>query len=284
MNLQDYKILCVEDNLAIQQLIKKTLSKQFTIDTAETIIQGKKLLQQTPYSVLLIEQNLPDGNGVDWIGELHVNSPHTSCILLTCQKSEQLVRAAFQKGASNFITKDPDCAFLQILPEIILQALEKLQLQVEKEKNLESELKFCLHYIEPLAKRKNLRVNFVNQLDKYFKIVIDPDKFNQIAIHLLTNAIKYTETGEIKVVATNDHAWLNLTVQDTGIGIASDQFQAIFCPYTQLNVKKESGRNGSGLGLSITKQLVELHRGSITLQSEINKGTTFHVKLPIQSG
>ncbi len=112
-----------------------------------------------------------------------------------------------------------------------------------------------------------------------------PVKVEKIIYNLLSNAFKYTDKGEIIVRALYEHkkdyTYLNFIVSDTGVGIAPDQQDKIFENYYQINDFVKSKKAGFGIGLALTRQLVLLHKGEIKVESEINKGSNFIVKLNI---
>ena len=110
-------------------------------------------------------------------------------------------------------------------------------------------------------------------------IQADPDRLRQILYNLLTNARKFTTQGQITLGADIEAPYLHLWVQDTGEGIAAQQQERIFEPFVTL---RENGTRtgGIGLGLSITRRLVALHRGLISVDSQLGQGSTFHVYLP----
>jgi|WetSurMetagenome_2_1015567.scaffolds.fasta_scaffold04522_2 signal transduction histidine kinase/CheY-like chemotaxis protein len=123
-------------------------------------------------------------------------------------------------------------------------------------------------------------------------IYIDEARLRQILFNLIGNAIKFTEHGEIKLKVYAENAQivnhprgrseefidLIIEIEDTGIGISPEFQKEIFEPFTQAQGKKQYG--GTGLGLSITRRLVGLMNGAISLQSELNRGSTFIVKIP----
>lgn len=112
-------------------------------------------------------------------------------------------------------------------------------------------------------------------------VMADPQRVEQILLNLLSNAIKCTpEGGQICLKAGYEGNWLVVTVQDTGPGIPAGEKQKLFHPYYHLSTDR-SGIPGLGLGLAITKQLVELHGGSIWVQSEVGKGSSFSFSLPL---
>ncbi|HEV8049628.1 MAG TPA: ATP-binding protein, partial [Thermoplasmata archaeon] len=111
---------------------------------------------------------------------------------------------------------------------------------------------------------------------------LDPLRFKQILYNLLSNAVKFTdEGGEVEVsLAPHGDKMFDLKVRDTGIGIAATDIPRLFREFEQLEAGPGRRYQGSGLGLSLTKKLVELHGGTIEVDSVIGQGTTFTVTLP----
>jgi len=114
-------------------------------------------------------------------------------------------------------------------------------------------------------------------------LVGDPGRLRQILGNLTNNAVKFTGQGGVKVeVGWREPDLLNLTVHDTGIGIAPDQVERIFEPYTQASASTTRKFGGTGLGLTITRQLIELMGGTITVTSELGKGTSFRCEVRVE--
>ena len=113
------------------------------------------------------------------------------------------------------------------------------------------------------------------------KIEADPIRLRQIVLNLLSNAAKFTDEGEIRLRAYTEDDAVVLMVQDTGIGIAHEDFDKLFTPFAQVDSSDTRTSSGTGLGLPITKWLIEMHQGSINFASHPNEGTTFHVILPV---
>jgi cell cycle sensor histidine kinase DivJ len=110
----------------------------------------------------------------------------------------------------------------------------------------------------------------------------DPRAFKQIALNLVSNAIKFTERGgSVTVSASVEGSRLVLRVADTGVGIAADDLKRIGDPFFQAGKTYQRRHEGTGLGLSIVKSLVALHGGEMTVQSRIDEGTTVTVALPL---
>ncbi|HIQ04288.1 MAG TPA: response regulator, partial [Anaerolineae bacterium] len=113
-------------------------------------------------------------------------------------------------------------------------------------------------------------------------IQADPVRLRQILLNLLSNACKFTDSGHVTLGAEVTPPYLHIWVQDTGTGIPVEMQERIFEPFVTAE-RPGQGRKGIGLGLSITRQLVALHHGSITLESQPGQGSTFHVYLPLPS-
>lgn len=113
-------------------------------------------------------------------------------------------------------------------------------------------------------------------------IEADPMRFRQILLNLFSNAAKYTETGQIQFAIRPEGDQIHIIVRDTGIGIAPENYDRVFAPFEQVDNSNTRTTEGTGLGLPITRWLVEMHNGRIYFESELNSGTTFHLFLPVQ--
>lgn len=116
----------------------------------------------------------------------------------------------------------------------------------------------------------------------------DQRRLRQVILNLITNAIKFTDKGYIKFSVKllelhTDSYLINFTVQDSGMGIARENRQDVFAPFKRLANAKTNGIEGSGLGLSIVKKIIEQMGGSISCESELNSGSTFSVELPLKT-
>ena len=105
----------------------------------------------------------------------------------------------------------------------------------------------------------------------------------QMLNNLLSNAIKFTTAGEISLRANLDnHDFIRLEVEDTGVGISKDDLEVIFDEFQQADNSSTRTTHGSGLGLAITRRLVQIHGGSIHVESELGKGSIFTIRLPFE--
>lgn len=133
----------------------------------------------------------------------------------------------------------------------------------------------------PLAKRKNLVFTAKVENNVPENIFIDAVILNQIIINLVANAIKFTQNGQIELIVKaeefrDNKVKLMFSVTDTGIGIRKEDIHKVFNYFTQLDDSKTKRFQGAGLGLAISKKLVELLNGEISVESEFGKGSTFY--------
>ena len=110
----------------------------------------------------------------------------------------------------------------------------------------------------------------------------DETKFRQVIINLISNSAKFTEQGGIVVRLKHDQDDVVIRVSDTGIGIDKQELETVFQPFRQIDGSAAKGITGTGLGLSLAKEFIEMLGGSIHADSEIGTGTTFTIRLPIQ--
>ncbi|WFD08924.1 ATP-binding protein [Tepidibacter hydrothermalis] len=136
--------------------------------------------------------------------------------------------------------------------------------------------------ISEFVKFKSLDLEFCSDLNKKI-IACDPDKIERILLNLLSNAIKFTRVGDkISINIKEEYGELIISIKDTGIGIKKENLEIIFERFRQVNKSLTRENEGSGIGLSLVKLLVEMHGGTIAVKSEYEKGSEFIVKLPIK--
>lgn len=137
------------------------------------------------------------------------------------------------------------------------------------------------HSFLPLAEKKQLQLTFDDKLPESLTLEGDPFRIRQIVENLLSNALKFTVTGEITLEAEYHGNQFVFRVSDTGCGMTAKEQERIFKEFTRL--RSAQGQEGFGLGLSITHKLVELLLGKIEIESTPGKGSTFQVSMPLPS-
>ena len=138
----------------------------------------------------------------------------------------------------------------------------------------------CVAQMQPQAMAKQLRLaTDINVAEDMF-CRSDAFRIKQIVNNLVSNAIKYTDEGEVRVGITVMNGWMTLSVSDTGCGMTPEELQSVFNAFTRL--PGAQGKEGVGLGLTITREIVTLLGGRIDVASTKGKGTTFRVCLPVE--
>jgi len=137
-------------------------------------------------------------------------------------------------------------------------------------------------FVREVATKKQIQVS-VQTNDPRAKVEADPKRLKQMVVNLLSNAVKFTnQGGRVDVLIHVDPAEgvARIAVQDTGIGMTSEGMSKLFKPFTQLDSSLSRQHEGTGLGLALVRRLAELHGGSIAVESEPGKGSTFTISLP----
>ncbi|MBM0744890.1 HAMP domain-containing protein (plasmid) [Phormidium sp. CLA17] len=128
--------------------------------------------------------------------------------------------------------------------------------------------------------RKGIRLE-LNCSRNLPEVFADPDRVRQVLINLISNALNYTEQGRVIVRAWNDDTRIWVEVSDTGVGIAPEDLPRVFDRFWRSESSRRQNACGTGIGLAITKHLVEVQGGQINVESELNKGTVFRFSLPL---
>ncbi len=204
----------------------------------------------------------------------------TDLLLDTQLDEEQLEFATIVKNSSN--------ALLEIINDILdLSKIEAGQLEIEHIPfSLHQVLEDSTNMISTRAHEKSLAL--ISYIDPQIpsRLLGDPMRLRQILLNFLSNAVKFTATGTVRVNAillkqTNSTAWIRFEISDNGIGISSEARQRLFQPFSQADSSTTRKYGGTGLGLSICKNLAELMSGKIGVNSVLNEGSTFWMELPL---
>jgi len=155
-----------------------------------------------------------------------------------------------------------------------------MELQAEQH-NIISFLKSLLYSFESLANSKKINLKFESE-GANIQLRFDSDKMEKIICNLISNALKFTsENGEIKLIVTVFSSTVEIIIKDNGIGIPENRLPHIFNRFYQIDRSITREYEGTGIGLALTKELVELHKGQINVNSKEGEGTEFIIHLPL---
>ncbi len=148
--------------------------------------------------------------------------------------------------------------------------------------DLYADIHHAVEIVRPLVEKKGITL-CVQETDYPCPYVRDPTRLRQVLLNLLSNSARYTAQGTIAVRLVREERLVRIEVTDTGPGIHAVDVERIFEPFFQSSIVEGRSQIGSGLGLSISKQFVELHGGQLGVESKIGEGSTFWISLPTVS-
>jgi signal transduction histidine kinase len=151
--------------------------------------------------------------------------------------------------------------------------------------NLHEIIEDVMHITSSLANEKQIAVYIEPDSDKDVVITADRTRLRQVLINLVNNSIKFTNTGSVSVMTVRDESNVMLKVKDTGVGIPPAELETIFQEFTQVDTSTTRKVGGTGLGLPISRRLIQMHGGRLWGESSgiDGEGATFYVILPIQA-
>ena len=202
----------------------------------------------------------------------------THLLLEEDPKESQLEYLKSLKFSGNYL--------LTFINEILeINRIESTKIEAENiDFNLKQLLENIQNSLKEIATNNNNR--YIIEIDNLIpdNLIGDPTKLSQIFINLINNALKFTKNGEVKVIAklnsiANEIAHIHFEVIDTGIGIPQDKLESVFDSFSQGSVEINRKYGGTGLGLTIVKNLIEILGGKIKLSSEVGKGASFSFDL-----
>ncbi|WP_221029888.1 ATP-binding protein [Actomonas aquatica] len=142
----------------------------------------------------------------------------------------------------------------------------------------------ALRLVEPQSQRKQQQVELIWETAPDRALELDARRLKQVLVNLLANAVKFTPAQghvSLRVADASSGDRLLLTVTDDGPGISAEDQQHLFQPFVQVGDRKRSGLGGTGLGLAVVKRMVELHHGSVEVNSVLGEGSAFRIELPL---
>ena len=180
-------------------------------------------------------------------------------------------------------------ALLYVIDDILdYSKIEAGKLELEHEPlDLRDCVERALEIVAPRAWEKEIELGCLIDEDAPAGIIGDASRLRQVLLNLLSNAVKFTEKGEVVVLVDADRTpsgsyELSLAVRDSGIGIPRDRMDRLFTSFSQVDASTTRRYGGTGLGLAISKRLVDLMGGTIRVESEPGKGSTFYISLLVE--
>jgi signal transduction histidine kinase/CheY-like chemotaxis protein/CHASE3 domain sensor protein len=164
-----------------------------------------------------------------------------------------------------------------------LSKIEAGQMNLHLERiALAESIQNVLSTAEPLARSKDIAID--SDSEPGLHVVADPIKLKQMLLNLVSNAIKFTpQRGRVSIHCRQVESWIEIAVADTGIGIATADLTRLFREFQQLDAGHGRQQEGTGLGLALTKRFAELHGGEVNVQSVPGEGSTFTLRLPVET-
>jgi len=185
------------------------------------------------------------------------------------------------------IAKDSSQVLMETLDNILdYSKIEANKLEFSKEAfDLRKMAEKIINAFQIRARKNNIELSLDWQLPFEYYCDTDAQKLQQILNNLISNAVKNTKSGQVKLVITGSEKkdYLDFTVEDTGIGIDEEELDKLFEEFFQVELKADDKDKGVGLGLAITKRLIELLGGQISVKSEKGEGTAFSFSIPAPS-
>ncbi len=250
-----------------------------------TDISSLKKVQQEAADALRLAQQANQAKS-DFLAKMshEIRSPMTSIIGFADILDEQLTHAD-DRDCVDVIRKNA-YHLLELINEILdLSKIESGHLELELTSFSPTDLlRECYNSILPRAEKNHvqLAMNVADDVNRPF--LGDRRRLRQVVLNLLSNAVKFSPSGEVQLNATKQSNRLIVSVQDNGCGIAAKDLPKVFDPFSQGDNTDTRKYEGSGLGLTISKQLVERMHGSLDAVSELGKGSTFSISIPWADG
>ena len=196
---------------------------------------------------------LGDGEGLTDAGKGHLANIDRSAIRLNTLVGDILDVAKLQEGRMSFNLNETD-------PQPIIAEVVQGFIQPAKEKGLALE----------------------SSVEANARLIVDPERFRQVIVNLVGNAVKYTKAGEVQVTTSIEKGFYRVRVSDTGMGISAEDQKHLFEKFFRVKNEETSRIEGTGLGLWITAEIIREMKGSISIESIKGKGTDFIVSFPVK--
>ncbi len=303
------------ENVQIIEAIKRALYKNIYYDIRKHIIDGKEVYYKYICQPLIgmnneivevivigiditdeIQEKIRMEENLKIQDEIFANISHELKTPLNVIFSTNQLMEFYAKNGSFEVNKDKiyndiniikqNCyRFIKLINNIVdLSKIDsgfyKLNLRNE---NIVEIIESIVQSVAEYIKEKGLNIVFDTDIEEQI-LACDPEKIERIILNLISNAIKFSDyESTIFVNISIKENFVEISVKDTGVGIEEKYLDSIFKRYHQIDKTLRRNVEGSGIGLSLVKSIVELHGGKITVESEVGKGSTFKIQLPIRT-
>ncbi|MDX1694302.1 MAG: response regulator [Ketobacteraceae bacterium] len=286
---QRYKWLKQEksaaDKQALENLKKANHAKREHIKTQEELLATQRnqnliLEQKVADRTAALEQMIKDKS--TFLSHLshELRSPLNGLIGLLDLMNEKPVQSELKKPLGQAL-RTGDYLINLINNFLDFSKIEENQLELEELPfDLEELIEECLSMIQLKASQKGIALGCHVAADIPRPIYGDPIRLKQVIVNLANNALKFTETGKVEIVASLENDSVKVSVCDTGIGIPEDKLTSIFQAYSQASSDTTRKFGGTGLGLDISQKIVHLMGSAIEVKSQLGQGSEFYFYLP----
>lgn len=215
-----------------------------------------------------------------------LKTPLNSIIVLSSVMAKNKDKNLNQKNLKNIkIINNCGNDLLYLINDILdISKIESGELALNlKQVNIKELLEDIYNQILPLAKDKNLTLLLDFNCENDISIFTDDGRIKQIIKNLLSNAIKFTDKGTINITLEKHDTFISIKVIDEGIGIEKSKLKTVFERFKQADGSTTRKYGGTGLGLSVSRELAELLSGELNVQSKVGEGSTFELRLPLKT-
>jgi signal transduction histidine kinase len=262
--------------IGVLEAVTSKARRKFTPENIETLETLASIAAVAVQNALLFAQS-------DWISEIvhEIRTPLTAILSYADLLLRPDVDDAMREKFSIIIRQEAERLNEQANQFLDLARLESGRETMAQEiLHLPTVVALSVNVMQPLAKEKARHLS-VEMPDDLPKTIGDSKHIHQALLNLISNAIKYSDPGDtVKIKGWTENGEIIMAVSDSGPGIPEDQIGNLFKKFSRLSIHEQKAQ-GSGLGLVITRQIIEAHQGHIWVESEVGQGTTFYFSLPI---
>lgn len=280
-----------DKNLSNQKEITLMKNKIFKVSTSVVKYDSKFKDKDKNKNIIIVFEDITEIKRLETLrSEFVANVSHELKTPLTTISGfvETLKRKVYYDEEKrnrflNIISGEADRLKRLIEDILLLSRLEsKSYIENLEEINIYRELDEIVYMLTPRAEEKNIDIDLFIKKNFSFK-VFNRDWFRQMIINILDNAIKYTQSeGNVKIYAYTEENFVYISIQDNGMGIPEEDIPRIFERFYRVDKSRSRNQGGTGLGLAIVKHIVSEFNGTIQLNSNVEEGSEFLIKLPLQ--